>query len=314
MTRFVLRRLLTLIPVLALVSFLSFSLIYLVPGDPAQALLGDNVGDEQLYQQLRSEMGLDKSFLGQFWAWVHDLLTGSLGQSTSGQSVLSQIGASVGPTLQLATMAMVIAIVVGISLGIVAAYRVDTKTDTIISTASVVGFSAPGFLIGILLLYLFSIVWPVFPSGGYIPFLESPLESIQSLVLPAVALSFALTAVLVRQMRGAMLQTLSQDFILVARAKGLSSKSVLLVHAVKNSVIPVLTVIGLQLGTVFGGVAVIETVFSIPGLGRLAVDSIANRNYPVLQAVILFSACIVIAANFLTDLLYAFVDPRVRYA
>lgn len=314
MASYLLRRVLTLVPVLFLVSFLSFGLIYLIPGDPAVAILGENANNPALLAALREEMGLDKPFLVQYWNWLNSLLSGHLGETLTGRSVAEQVGAAIWPTIELATLAMIIALTVGLLLGILAAFKERSRIDAVASALSIVGFAAPGFLVGMVLLYAFAVNFPLFPSGGYIPFFENPFESLWAMVLPAAALGVSLSAVLMRQMRTSMLQTLAQDYILVARAKGLAPKVILFRHALKNSMIPVLTIIGMQLGSIFGGVAVIETVFSIPGLGRLSVDAIANRNYAVLQAVILLCALIVIAANFITDLLYALVDPRVRYA
>lgn len=313
MATYLFRRVLALLPVLALVSFLSFGLIRLVPGDPAVALLGENANDPAMLAALRDEMGLNDPFLLQYWHWLVRFVSGDFGRTTSGHSVAQLVGSALVPTVQLSICAMLVALVLGLGMGILAATKERSLVDTTASVLSIVGFAAPGFLIGMVLLYVFAVTLRVLPSGGSVPFWTDPVQSLRSLVLPSIALGIGLAAVLMRQMRSSMLQTLRQDFILVAKAKGLRGRTVLFGHAFKNSLIPVLTVIGMQLGSIFGGVAVIETVFSIPGLGRLSVDAIAGRNYAVLQAVILLSAVIVILANFVTDLLYAWVDPRVRY-
>lgn len=314
MLKYLLRRLTTLLPVLLLVSFLSFSLIYLVPGDPAAAILGDSVGNTELYNKLRAELGLDRPFLMQYLDWLGGLLKGQLGVSiVAGQSIAEQILESLGPSLMLTVTSMTVAISIGISLGLLAGSSLGTRLDAFLSSVAVVGFSVPGFLVGIMLLYVFTVMWPVLPSGGYVPFTEDPLGCLRSLVLPSLALGSALSAVLMRQMRGSMAKTMHQDFILVAKAKGLPHRTIIVGHALKNSLIPVITIIGLQIGNVIGGVAVIETIFSLPGMGHLAVDSIMSRNYPMLQAVILLTAVAVMLINLAVDLLYAVVDPRIRY-
>jgi peptide/nickel transport system permease protein len=313
---YILRRLLQMIPVLFLVSLIAFSIILLLPGDPALAILGpDRARDTQAYQAIRQELGLDRPIPIQYASWLGRILAGDLGSSAHYQApVTLLIAQSIGPTLQLAISAMFIALIISVPVGIISATRPGSWLDIIGTTFALSGVAIPNFLLGILLILFFALVLRVLPSGGYVPITQNPAESLRLMLLPALALGAGLSAVLMRQIRSAMLEVLNQDYVTTARAKGLNGRTVVVRHALRNALIPVLTVIGVQIGRLMGGTVVIETIFSIPGMGKLAVGSIFFRDFPVVQAVVLILGAAVLLSNLITDLLYGIVDPRVRYS
>jgi len=313
---YILRRLLQMIPVLLLVSVIAFSILLLLPGDPALAILGpDRARDTQAYQALRQELGLDRPIPIQYASWLGRILTGDLGNSAHYQTPVSQlIGQSIGPTVQLAVSAMLIALIIAVPIGIISATRPGSWLDIVGTTFALSGVAIPNFLLGILLILLFALVLRVLPSGGYVPITQNPAESLRLMLLPAFALGAGLSAILMRQIRSAMLEVLNQDYVTTARAKGLSSRTVVVRHALANALIPVLTVIGVQIGRLMGGTVVIETIFAIPGMGKLAVGSIFFRDFPVVQAVVLILGTAILLSNLITDLLYGIIDPRVRYS
>lgn len=316
MSRFLARRALTTIAVLLTVSAMAFSLVLLLPGDPALAILGDQQArDQQLYQRLRAELGLDRSLALQYAYWAGRAARGDLGRSTrTGHPVLGLVVERLAPTLQLSVLAMVLAVAIALPVGIVSAARPRSWADSVGSVFAMGGVGIPHFLLGILLIYVFAVWLQWLPPSGYAPLTEGVRANVRAMTLPALTLGLGLAAVLMRQIRSALLDVLCQEYITTARSKGVSERRVVGIHALRNALVPVLTIIGLQMGRLFGGAVVVETIFGIPGVGRLAVDSIFFRDFPVVQGVVLVLAVAVLLSNFVTDLLYAAVDPRIRYA
>jgi peptide/nickel transport system permease protein len=315
MWMYIVRRLLLMIPVVTLVSMIAFSIILLLPGDPALAILGpERARDTVAYQAIRTELGLDRSIPVQYISWVSKMLVGDFGNSAHYQQPVTKlVGASIAPTVQLALMSMIIALVIAIPVGIISAVKPGSWLDIIGTTIALSGVAIPNFLLGILLILLFALVLRWFPAGGYVPFTQNPGESLRLMLLPAFALGTGLAAVLMRQIRSAMLEVMTQDYVTTARSKGLSTRHVVIRHAVMNALIPVITVVGVQVGRLMGGTVVIETIFSVPGMGKLAVAAIFFRDFPVVQAVVLLMGTAILFSNLITDLLYGVLDPRVRY-
>jgi peptide/nickel transport system permease protein len=316
MRRFLARRALTTIGVLLCVSAMAFSLVLLLPGDPALAILGDQQArDQQLYQRLRAELGLERPLALQYAHWAARAARGDLGRSVrTGHPVLGLVVERLAPTLQLSALAMVLAVAIALPAGIVSAARPRSWADSVASVFAMGGVGIPHFLLGILLIYVFAVWLQWLPPSGYAPLTEGLRANVRLMALPALTLGLGLAAVLMRQIRSALLDVLRQEYITTARSKGVSERRVVGIHALRNALVPVLTIIGLQMGRLFGGAVVVETIFGIPGVGRLAVDSIFFRDFPVVQGVVLVLAVAVLLSNFLTDLLYAVVDPRIRYA
>jgi len=315
MWAYILRRLLLMIPVLILVSMIALSILLLLPGDPALAILGpERARDTVAYQALREELGLNRSIPVQYLSWVSKMLVGDFGNSAHYQQpVTLLIGQSIGPTVQLAVTALLIALLIAIPIGVMSAVRPGSWLDLLGTTLALSGVAIPNFLLGILMIMLFSLVLRLLPVGGYVPFTQNPVESMRLMLMPAVALGLGLAAVLMRQIRSAMLEVMNQDYVTTARAKGLAGRHVVLRHALKNALIPVITVVGVQIGRLMGGTVVIETIFSVPGMGKLAVASIFFRDFPVVQVEVLMIGTAILFSNLVTDLLYGVLDPRVRY-
>jgi peptide/nickel transport system permease protein len=316
MIRYVSVRILQMIPVLFLVSLASFALTYVLPGDPALALIGEqNARDPVLYAQLRQDMGLDRPLLIQYVDWAGRLLRGDLGVSTATkQPVGTLLGQRVWPTLQLGVLGMGLSLLIAIPVGIVSATKPGSKLDIVGTVASMIATCIPHFWLGLLLILLFALWLRWLPPSGYVPPSQDLLGNLKLMVMPTLVVSGGTAAVMMRQVRSAMLEILGREYITTARSKGLTASRIIVGHALKNAMIPVLTVIGLQLGVLIGGAVVTESVFSIPGIGRLAADSIFNRDFPVLQAIVLVMAFAVLLANLLTDIAYAWLDPRIRYS
>lgn len=316
MVVFLIRRLLLMVPVMAGVTAIAFSLLLLLPGDPALAILGEqNSQNKELYQTLRQELGLDRPIPIQYLSWVGRALRGDLGSSAyNRQAVGALIQNSLPPTLQLAAMAMAIALLIALPVGIVSAARPDSWIDRIGTVLALSGIAIPSFWLAILLIFALALKLRLLPPSGYVSPTQDLAQSLRLMAMPSFVLGVELAAVLTRQIRSAMLEVLHQDYVTTARAKGLSERGVLLKHALRNALIPVVTVIGVQTGRLFGGAVVIETMFSIPGMGRLAVTSIFFRDFPVVQGVVLVLAVAVLASNLVADVLYGLIDPRIRYA
>ena len=315
MREYLLRRLLYFIAVLFLVTVVSFSVTLLLPGDPALAYIGEaNMRDTAMYETMRRELGLDQPIPVQYAKWVGRVLRGDFGRSIrTREPALEGLLARFPVTLHLTAMAMVVALVIAVPVGILSAVRPNSKADRVGTVLAMSGVAVPDFWLGIMLIYVFSVWFKVMPPSGYVPFSQGLWPSLQSMLLPSIALGMALAAVVMRQLRSSLIEVLQQEYVMVARAKGLREALVVGRHALKNALIPVVTVIGLQTGRLFGGAVVVETIFALPGLGRLAADSIFFRDFPMLQGVVLILALAVLLANLLTDLLYAFLDPRIRY-
>ncbi len=313
MGRLVLRRLLATIPVLVLVTAGVFALIHLTPGDPIDVMMAESV-DATVKANLRRELGLDQPIYVQYAAWTWRLLHGDLGRSIrNGEPVIENVSRRIRPSLQLAALAMAISLVVATPLGILSAARRNTSVDRFGTTFALFGICMPNFLLALLLIFFFGVKLRWLPISGYIDPLEEVVPGLRSLVLPALTLGLALAAVVTRTLRSSMLDALSEDYVRTARAKGLSESSIIRGHVLKNALIPVVTVLGLQLGTLIGGAVITEYVFALPGVGRLVVDAVFARDYPLVQGVVLLIAVGFILSNLAVDLLYGWIDPRIRY-
>ncbi len=312
MFSYLLKRLLIAIPVLLGVSIIAFALVRAVPGDTVTAMLGANYSEAEA-AALRQRYGLDKPLVVQYLIWLAHVLRGDLGTSVfTGRPVLAVILERLPVTLELAAIAIAFAIVVGIPLGVISALRQRHLAGYAASFAGLIGISIPGFWLGTILILLFSLAFGWLPSGGFVAITRSPLENLRHMLLPGLALGTAVAAVVMRMTRSAMLNVIHQDYIRTARAKGTPEPRVLLRHALKNAMIPIVTILGLQAGYLIGGSVVIEQVFSLPGVGRLALQAIGSRDYALLQGVILFVAAAFVLINLVVDLLYAALDPRIR--
>ena len=309
----ILYRILQAAPVILVVSVLAFLLINLLPGDPAVVIAGDQASPEAI-AAVRHNLGLDRPLLEQLGIWFAHLLQGNFGQSLMlNQSVLSAMGERLPVTLSLALLSLAITLPIGIFAGAFAAYHRGSWIDSAIMTLALIGVSAPAFWIAILSIILFSVVLRWFPTGGYAPFMSDPVLWLRSLVLPAVMLSLFQIGFLARMTRSAMLDVLSQDYIRTARAKGLGEWKTVAKHAFRNAAILIITAIGILLSTAIGGSVVIEQVFALPGVGRLVVQGILARDYPLVQGVMLIYGFAFVLINLAVDLIYTFADPRVRY-
>ena len=313
MPGYILRRLLAAIPVLVIVAVLVFLMLRLTPGDPAAVIAGDNASSEQI-ALVRNRLGLDQPILAQFTIWAKNLLSGNLGESFFFKKPISElILGRIEPTLSLAFATMLIAICVAIPLGVLAAYKHGSWIDRIVMGFSVLGFSVPVFVIGYMLIYLFAITLGWFPVQGYQPISAGFGGYLQRLVLPSLTLSVIYVALIARMTRASVLEVLNEDYIRTARAKGQVERKILFRHALRNAAVPIVTVVGIGIALLIGGVVVTESVFAIPGLGRLTVDAVLARDYPTIQAVILLFSGIYVGINLLIDLTYSLFDPRIRY-
>ncbi len=313
MGRLVLRRLLATIPVLLLVTGGVFALIHLTPGDPVDVMMAESV-DASVKANLRAELGLDRPLYLQYAAWMGRILHGDLGRSIRNREpVIENVGRRIRPSLQLAGLAMGISLLVATPIGILSAARRNTSVDRFGTSFALFGICMPNFLLALLLIFFFGVKLRWLPISGYTDPAEEFLPGLRSLVLPAVTLGLALAAVITRTLRSSMLDALSEDYVRTARAKGLTEWQVIRGHVLKNALIPVVTVLGLQLGTLIGGAVITEYVFALPGVGRLVVDAVFARDYPLVQGVVLLIAVGFILSNLLVDLLYGWIDPRIRY-
>lgn len=313
MTRYALTRLLSALPVLLLVSLLSFAIVWIVPGDVAAEMAGPTATAEEL-ARLRERLGLTRPWHEQLVGWYGALIQGDLGESILlRQGVAGAILERLPVTLSLTFLALAIAFVAGTALGVLAAVRAGRAADRAAMGAALVGFSVPDFWLGLVLVYLFAVTLGWLPTGGYVPFTEDPAGWVRSMALPAATLALSQMGLFARMGRAAMLEVLRQDYIRTARAKGMPGWIVVGKHALRNALIPVVTVAGVALGVLLGGAVVIESVFSLPGVGRLIVGAIQRRDYPVIQGGLLLTATIFVVVNLAVDLLYAALDPRIRH-
>lgn len=310
-----LRQLFLAIPALFGVLIITFLLMRAVPGDVVTQLVGidGNVSAERM-EEMRRMFGLDLPLYEQFGQWIGAALQGDLGSSLrTGRPILLDLAMRFPVTLELTILSLMVALIIAIPLGVIAALYRGKLADSIISIFALLGLSIPGFFLGILLILLFSLKLNVLPPAGYIPLQESLAQNLRHMILPAVSLGLVLAAAITRIVRSSMLEILGRDYIRTARAKGLAERSVTYRHALRNALIPVITVIGLQFGSLLGGAIIIEQVFSLPGVGRFALEGINLRDYPVVQGAVIVIAASFILVNLLVDLVYSLIDPRIRY-
>ena len=313
MLRIVLRRLGATIPVMLVVAVVVFLMLHLSNGDPAAIIAGDNATAEDI-ALLRKSLGLDRPLLEQFAQWIWQLAQGDLGVSFFNRvPVATMIAQRLEPTLALTVLTMTLAVSLAVPLGVLAAWRVGTWVDHTIMALAVAAFSCPVFLIGYALVQQFARTWKVLPVQGYTPLSEGLVPFLLHLALPALSLGLIYTALLARMTRSTMLEVLGEDYIRTARAKGLGVRQVLIQHGLRNAAVPIVTTIGLGIALLIGGVVVAESVFAIPGIGRLTVEALQQRDYPVIQGVILVSSLAYVMVNLLIDLSYLLLDPRIRY-
>jgi len=313
MIAYIVRRLIYAVVVIVGVATISFALLQLIPGSPVDAMLGTE-STPQAREALERELGLDKSIPVQYVTWWGNLLRGDLGKSAMtsqpvGQLILERLPV----TIPLALLSMFIALVIAVPAGILSAIRRNTWIDGVVSMIAFAGLSIPGFWLGTLLILGFSVHWQIFPPGGYVSVMDDPIDGLRHLFLPAIALGSTFAAVLTRMIRSSLLEVLSADYIRTARAKGQTEQRVLVQHALRNALIPAVTIVGVQVGFLLSGALVIEQIFSLPGIGRLTVQAVLDRDIPLLQGCIITIAFIFVMVNLLTDLLYVWLDPRINY-
>jgi len=313
MLGYLLRRVLAAIPVMGVVALFVFLLLRLTPGDPAAILAGDNATPEQL-ERIRISLGLNQPLYTQFFTWVGSLLRGDLGTSlSSNQPVLKLIGQRIEPSIAVAIATIVLSVVIAVPLGVVAAWKRGTWIDRFVMGLSVVGFSIPVFVIGYVLIQIFAIDLRWLPVQGYRSIGNGFGPFFERLILPTVSLSFIYVALIARMTRASMLDVLSEDYVRTARAKGIGEAGVLLRHGLRNAAVPVITVIGTGFALLISGVVVTESVFNLPGIGRLTVDAVLSRDYPVIQGLILLTSAVYLGVNLMIDVAYTLLDPRIRY-
>ena len=312
MLTFLGQRLLQLVPTLFFVSIIIFSLQQLLPGDPALVMAGED-RDPAVLEQIRRQYHLDRSPPVQYFYWVRGVLTGNLGESMRiKQPVLDLVLQKLPVTMQLASMAILIAVLIGVGAGVLSAVKKDTVWDYAANVFALWGISTPNFWLGIMLIFLFSVKLGWLPASGYVPLSEDWRASLAATIMPAFVLGNAIAAILMRHTRSAMLQVLDSDYVRTARAKGLLERSVIIKHAMRNALTPVITLGALEFGTLLSGAVLTEQIFSIPGFGKLIVDAVFNRDYAVVQGVVLVTATTYIVLNFLADVAYILVNPRLR--
>ncbi len=313
MLSFIIRRIVATIPVMAFVALFVFSLLYIAPGDPAAVIAGDQASPAEV-ERIRQGLGLDRPYLIRFGEWAFRVVQGDLGTSIfTARPVTLLIAQRIEPTLSLMVLTLLVTVLIAVPMGVLAAWNAGTWVDKFAMAFAVLGFSVPVFVVGYLLAYLFALKLEWLPVQGYTPLAEGVWPWLRNLILPALALGFVYIALIARITRATMLEVLQQDYIRTARSKGVSHRNVLFLHALKNAAVPVITVIGVGIALLIGGAVVTESVFAIPGLGRLTVDAILQRDYPVIQGVILMFSFVYVLVNLLIDLAYTIVDPRIRY-
>jgi peptide/nickel transport system permease protein len=313
MLAYIARRLLATVPVMAIVAVLVFSMLRLTPGDPAAIIAGAAATSQDIVD-IRARLGLDRSIVAQFFVWIGHVLTGDFGESFFfKKQVAALIAGRIGPTVALATTTIILSVLIAVPLGVVAAWKQGTWIDRLVMGFSVLGFSVPVFVIGYMLIYIFAIELSWLPVQGYQPLGDGFWGFLQHLILPSLTLSVIYIALIARITRTSVLEVLNEDYIRTARAKGLPDRVVLMKHALRNAAVPIVTIIGIGVALLIGGVVVTESVFSIPGLGRLTVDAVLARDYPTVQAVILLFSAVYVLLNLAVDVAYTFLDPRIRY-
>jgi peptide/nickel transport system permease protein len=313
MFAYAIRRVLSTIPVMAVVALFVFSLLYIAPGDPAAIIAGDQATPADI-DRIRESLGLDRPFLVRFGEWVWHVLHGDLGVSIfTNLPVTHMIAQRIEPTVSLMSITLVLSLVVAIPMGVIAAWKNGTWIDRTLMVIAVLLFSVPVFVVGYVLAYAFALQLDWVPVQGYTPIASGLWPWFQNLILPSVALGGVYIALIARITRATMLEVLGQDYVRTAKAKGVDQRSILFVHALKNAAVPIVTIVGIGFASLIGGAVVTESVFAIPGLGRLVVDAILRRDYPVIQGVVLMFSFVYVLVNLLVDLLYTLFDPRIRY-
>ena len=313
MTQYIIRRLVLMVPIAFLVTIIVFLLLRLSPGDPVLVYAGEE-HDPQSLAAIRHSLGLDQPLPVQYAAWITHALHGDLGHSIrTHEPVLSDIVQRLPATLELGGAAIVLSVTVSLLVGTISAMNRNSAVDLLATGFTLAGVSLPNFFLGLILILVLGLALRLLPPGGYVPFVDDPLDNLRHLILPAITLATASTAVNLRQVRSALLDALGQDYVRTARAKGLAERLVIVRHALRNALIPVVTLIGIQVGGIIEGAFITETIFFWPGVGRLAVDSIGGRDYPVVQAIVLLSALSYMSSTLLVDVLYAWLDPRISY-
>lgn len=312
MLRYIIRRVVFMLPVALLVSFVTFMLIHLIPGDPARVLLGEDATPQNV-AALQQELGLNKPLLQQFALWLWQAVHGNLGESIQLQQPVAQALMQRLPvTIELGLASLLFSLVLAIPLGVYSATHRNGLVEWLVNISSLLGTAIPSFVLALILIFLFAVVWRLFPPGGYAPLMDEPLDNLRDLILPMIALGTGAVAVNLRQIRASMIEVLEQDYVRTAQAKGLSKWRVTYVHALRNALVPLTTIVGLQIGAILGGAFVIETIFLWPGIGALAVQSIFSKDYPVIQGTVLLVAFSYMLTNLLVDLSYPLFDPRIR--
>jgi peptide/nickel transport system permease protein len=313
MLGFILRRIIATIPVMAIVALFVFSLLYIAPGDPAVVIAGDQATPQDV-ERIRTALGLDRPFIERFGEWSWRILRGDLGTSMfTGMPVTQLIGQRLEPTLSLMVLTLILSIIVAVPMGVVAAWKAGSLIDRALMGFAVFGFSVPVFVVGYVLAYVFALELEWLPVQGYTSFSQGLWPWLENLILPAIALGCVYIALIARITRASMLEVLQQDYIRTAKAKGLGQRPVLFLHALKNAAVPIVTVIGIGMALLIGGAVVTESVFAIPGLGRLTIDAILRRDYPVIQGIVLLFSFVYVLVNLIVDLIYTTLDPRIRY-
>jgi peptide/nickel transport system permease protein len=308
------RRLVGLIPVLLVISVVAFLTTALVRGDAAEVVLGQNATPERV-AVVRARFGLDRPLPVRYVKWMTQVLQGNLGRSVlNQQEVTSLIGGALRVTLEQLVLSMLLAVVIALPVGALAALRNGTWLDQLLMWTVLIGTSLPTFWLGLMLTYLFAVRWHVLPPSGFVPFTEDPIQNLKEMILPTFALGVYLAGPLARFVRSSLIETLRQPYIVTARAKGLRERRVVRRHALKNALIPSVTFAGLQVGALIGGAIVTEVVFTLPGMGSLALNGILNRDYPIIQGVVLTVACGYVLINILIDFVYVLLDPRITFA
>jgi len=309
----VVRRIVSTVPVMGIVALFVFSLLYIAPGDPAAVIAGDQASPADV-EKIRQGLGLDRPFLVRFGGWFWGILQGDLGTSIfTGLPVTALIGQRIEPTLSLMVLTIVLSVTVAVPLGVIAAWKAGTVIDRLVMAFAVLGFSIPVFVVGYLLAYVFALELDWLPVQGYTPIGKGLWPWFENLILPSLTLGCVYIALIARITRASMLEVLQQDYVRTARAKGVGQPTILFVHALKNAAVPIVTVIGIGVALLIGGAVVTESVFAIPGLGRLTVDAILRRDYPVIQGVVLLFSFVYVLINLAIDLVYTLIDPRIRY-
>jgi len=313
MVSYILRRILSTLPVMGIVALFVFSLLYIAPGDPAAVIAGDQASPADV-ERIRQGLGLDRPFLIQFGTWLWNILHGDLGTSIfTNLPVSAMIAQRIEPTFSLMAITLVVTILVAVPLGVAAAWKAGSWVDRTIMAFAVFAFSLPVFVVGYVLAYVFALQFEWLPVQGYTPLAAGLWPWLQNLILPALALGSVYIALIARIPRASMLEVLQQDYVRTARAKGLGQSNILFVHALKNAAVPIVTVIGIGIALLIGGAVVTESVFAIPGLGRLTIDAILRRDYPVIQGIVLLFSFLYVLVNLMVDVTYTLVDPRIRY-